>query len=1121
MAAAGANNLTLTGGSGGATLILGQGSSGEATFDRTIALRGVNDARIYSQSISATGSFAGFTAQYDVSTNGGFHLLSPRIGATSHVTTAGDYDTYLSTRNPGNSLLFAVGNVEKMRIAGATGNVGIGTTNPASTLEVFAGADTSRILWGATIRNNGNADATGYGAGLRLKLSSDATPYELYKWSGLAAVAGTGYANRTDLAFYTDATAASAPAETMRLTGTGNLGLGATAPHAKLEIVTNGESLRLSTASEPTSYFTSILNLYDSTHPFSLRVANNSVTATEFMGVYADMGGANNRLAFTNGRVGIGTTNPAAHFELNRNGTGGSNFVRMDGGGGANGNLLQVQAVDYSDPYPLVAFTTAHSMTTRTNNLVRIHSNETGAGSLPLRVTAQGSMDAPTFEAIAVDYLGNVGIGTTTPVGKLNISATGDSNVRITGTGAAGRAQVVFDSPGGAWQVEDAATGAGNHPAGALGITESGVGPRFTILRGGNVGIGTTNPGAKLDVAGDARVTGSLTVLGAFSAANWSASGLTGGASGLTLNAGGTDQGILLAPSGTGKVRVDAAGAAGTNARVLRLGVAQAADGSSASLEFGTTTYDALGQVRGGVETGSNGFLAFDTRAGGTGYERLRITSNGNVAIGTATPNLYGAGNGTFLTLAGSGSNAASDGRLELANPKSTVAAGDSVGDIVFTAPNNPGAEKRSAGMFSLLAGNGGANGFGGTLELFTKADNASTFNPVVLDRAGNFGIGNTAPTAKLDVSGDIKASTSVSAPYLLANYPYGDAFPIQAIAPNASKAANIYYGILLGTGEGGSSRLEGGIRIQGNGDPALRGLAISAYENGYGPRDVFVPFGNFNVQSGNITVSGSGTFNGNLSVNGTFTAANFAGTGTTTFSGNVGIGTATAPARLAVTGSYSDLNTPQLAVDGGSVGAVLGLATAGVQRGKLRVDSSGAVALESSGTGGLDFNWSGGSGDTRFWDGNGASLLIIKHGGNVGIGTTTPDKPLTVKGTIHATEVVVDTTVAARDLKVKPKAWADDVFDPNHPLAPLSDVEQRIKADGHLPGVPSAQQVAADGVSVADMQAVLLRKIEELTLHQIEQEKRMRARDQQDADMAARITKLEAENAALRAQLQ
>ena len=128
------------------------------------------------------------------------------------------------------------------------------------------------------------------------------------------------------------------------------------------------------------------------------------------------------------------------------------------------------------------------------------------------------------------------------------------------------------------------------------------------------------------------------------------------------------------------------------------------------------------------------------------------------------------------------------------------------------------------------------------------------------------------------------------------------------------------------------------------------------------------------------------------------------------------------------------------------------------------------------------------------------ASNMIIKQTGNVGIGTTSPTEKLSVNGKIRAKEVIVDT------------GWSDYVFAKDYKLASLSEVEQHIQTQGHLPGVPSAQEVAEKGVSVGDMQSLLLAKIEELTLHVIHQEKTL-------IEATAKIEAQQAEIAQLKAQ--
>lgn len=67
---------------------------------------------------------------------------------------------------------------------------------------------------------------------------------------------------------------------------------------------------------------------------------------------------------------------------------------------------------------------------------------------------------------------------------------------------------------------------------------------------------------------------------------------------------------------------------------------------------------------------------------------------------------------------------------------------------------------------------------------------------------------------------------------------------------------------------------------------------------------------------------------------------------------------------------------------------------------------------------------------------------------------------------------------------------WADYVFSPSYRVKPLEEVEAFVRLHKHLPGVPSAEQVVREGLDVAEMNATLLEKIEELTLHVIRQEK-------------------------------
>lgn len=67
---------------------------------------------------------------------------------------------------------------------------------------------------------------------------------------------------------------------------------------------------------------------------------------------------------------------------------------------------------------------------------------------------------------------------------------------------------------------------------------------------------------------------------------------------------------------------------------------------------------------------------------------------------------------------------------------------------------------------------------------------------------------------------------------------------------------------------------------------------------------------------------------------------------------------------------------------------------------------------------------------------------------------------------------------------------WSDFVFADDYHLMPLKKLEQFIEAENHLPEIPSAEEVVKEGIDVAQMQAKLLQKIEELTLYVIQQQK-------------------------------
>ena len=79
-----------------------------------------------------------------------------------------------------------------------------------------------------------------------------------------------------------------------------------------------------------------------------------------------------------------------------------------------------------------------------------------------------------------------------------------------------------------------------------------------------------------------------------------------------------------------------------------------------------------------------------------------------------------------------------------------------------------------------------------------------------------------------------------------------------------------------------------------------------------------------------------------------------------------------------------------------------------------------------------------------------------------------------------------------AKEVKVTLSDWPDYVFGEDYKLMSLGETEQYIKENGHLPGVPSAQTVEEEGLSLGEMNARLMQKVEELTLHVIELQKQI-----------------------------
>ena len=143
------------------------------------------------------------------------------------------------------------------------------------------------------------------------------------------------------------------------------------------------------------------------------------------------------------------------------------------------------------------------------------------------------------------------------------------------------------------------------------------------------------------------------------------------------------------------------------------------------------------------------------------------------------------------------------------------------------------------------------------------------------------------------------------------------------------------------------------------------------------------------------------------------------------------------------------------------------------------------------------------------------SNALILGNNANVGIGTSAPaarlevvgdapdasglrltkltaySRPATATDEFLTVDAVGNVVKARYKLRISNASeWSDNVFFRTYRLKPLASVADYIHQHGHLPGIPSAQQVVQEGVDLTRLNAALLGKIEELTLYGIQMEK-------------------------------
>ncbi len=126
-----------------------------------------------------------------------------------------------------------------------------------------------------------------------------------------------------------------------------------------------------------------------------------------------------------------------------------------------------------------------------------------------------------------------------------------------------------------------------------------------------------------------------------------------------------------------------------------------------------------------------------------------------------------------------------------------------------------------------------------------------------------------------------------------------------------------------------------------------------------------------------------------------------------------------------------------------------------------------------------------------------GERTINVNGQGNVGIGIVNSSEKLTVNGRIKANEI-----------RVNGQGTPDYVFEKGYKIASLEELESYIKKNKHLPEVPSAKEAENNGIELGEMNKILLKKIEELTLHLIAQGKEIQLLKMQQSKSAYKVKK-------------
>jgi hypothetical protein len=528
------------------------------------------------------------------------------------------------------------------------------------------------------------------------------------------------------------------------VTNSGNVGIGTTSPTAKLHVSGGDGIIRNAFIGEVPTYGVNYSQFSHTSRSgaaeysfLSGNAGDTYVNSANGQPIYFRHNNDQNVVFTADGKVGIGTTSPGANLEIAKTTTWGTMtneviYINNVGTGG-----------DINVPHNIGSITW-RSGNVNTAAISAIRNTPASGNNVELRFTTASA--GVQGERMIITAGGNVGIGTTSPARALNVSSNGTAGTQIQINGTQDSAGIKFvPATGDNWEVQ-ANT---NNQWFVYNRTDESY--RFLIDGSGNVGVGTTDPAAKIQINGAAKITGgdwptanaglelnynsNTSYIGSYDRTNSVYKGLFLFADNMTFE---TNASVRMYITSGGNVGI------GTTNPASKLHVVGPINIERIGVANVYSTVDMEGNFRFNASDGyAHTFL-------NNGSELVRIMPSGNVGIGTTNPSskLHIAN----LTL----DNSAYQHLEYITANNSTEASGESYSG---QASYGIGFRRQwSSSTFTNLAGiyAFGSGGWRGGLLFRTKNNTTSTGEPdidaLLLSPSGNVGIGTTAPAKLLSV---------------------------------------------------------------------------------------------------------------------------------------------------------------------------------------------------------------------------------------------------------------------------------------------------------------------------------------------------------------------------------